>query len=79
MKPNPKEIKLIGKENGGVWDKEKKGFKLSIRWNETDQLYECYKLYFDTDEEEILYHHEELTEILKRTQALSNYYAENLA
>ncbi|MHA1378401.1 MAG: hypothetical protein ACTSRG_08470 [Candidatus Helarchaeota archaeon] len=66
-------------KNKEVWDAEKKGFKLSVRWSDKEQLYECYKEYFDTDKEEILFQSKELTEVLKRSLTLSNFYAEKTA
>ncbi|NVM02462.1 MAG: hypothetical protein HWN67_09005 [Candidatus Helarchaeota archaeon] len=68
-----------GKEkNFGIWGEKKREFKLSIRWNEKNKVFECYKLFFDTNEEEILFNSEKLVDIVIRTCKLANKYAKEI-
>ena len=60
-------------------ESHKKGFKISVRFNEAKKLYECYKIDFQTEEEEIIFQDEDLDDTLKRTQELYNSYAKKLA
>ena len=68
-----------GKEKDyGVWSDKEREFKLSIRWNEKKDAYECYKLFFDTNEEELLFNSKELVDIVMRTCSLANKYAKKI-
>ena len=60
-------------------DEIKKGFKISVRFNENSQLYECYKVDFSSDEEVILFQAKQLKDMLKRTNQIYNEYARKLA
>ena len=78
MKLNPSELKEGKVEDYGVWGEKESEFKLSIRWNQKDKVYECYKLFFDTNEEELLFQSKELVDIVIRTCSLANKYAKKI-
>ncbi len=65
-------------KNFGIWEDKKREFKLSIRWNESKKVYECFKLYFDTNEEIIIFTSKELVDIIIKTCYLANRYAKEL-
>ncbi len=74
---NSSELKNGIEDDFGIWDEKEREFKLSIRWNEKTQFYESYKLYFDNNEEEILFKSSDLTEIVIETFKIANHYASN--
>ncbi len=78
MKLNPSELKSGKEEDYGIWGEKERGFKLSVRWNQRDKVYECYKLFFDTHKEELMFHSEKLADIVIKTYNLANSYAKNI-
>ncbi len=78
MKLDSLEIQEGKEKDYGVWGDNQKEFRLTIRWNEKNKVYECFKLYFDGENEEILFSSKKLTEIVIRTCNLANFYAKNL-
>ncbi|NVM02629.1 MAG: hypothetical protein HWN67_09855 [Candidatus Helarchaeota archaeon] len=69
-----KELQRGKEKNYGVWGDKKREFKLGIRWNEKKSVYECFKLYIDTNEEEILFNSKKLVDITLKTCNLANYF-----
>ena len=78
MKLDSSDLQSGKEKDYGVWGEKKREFKLSVRWNDKDKIYECFKLFFDTNEEEILFNSEKLVNIVIRTCNLANKYAKEI-
>ena len=78
MKIDILDIQNGHEKNFGIWGESQREFKLSIRWNEKHKVYECYKLFFDTNEEEILFSNKQLVEIVIKACELANKYTKDI-
>ncbi|NVM04119.1 MAG: hypothetical protein HWN67_17440 [Candidatus Helarchaeota archaeon] len=68
----------VKEKDYGVWSKKKRKFKLSIGLVERNKVYECFKLFFDMNEEELMLNSKKLVDIVMKTCNIANNYGKHI-